>query len=168
MTFRMVTLGFMKAKTSPAAQLLGKWKQLENKPGGKWLFAKILRAAIPYTATVDPRVLVVEPGYARVEIQDRRAIRNHLSSIHAIAIANVGELSGGLAMTATLPPDVRSILTALKVEFRKKARGKLIAECRCVVPPVTESINYDVESNVFDQSGDIVAVVTATWKLSPA
>ena len=158
----------MKANVSPAAQLLDRWKQLEHKPGGKWLFAQILRIGIPYTATVSPRVLVVEPGFARVEMDDRRGIRNHLASIHAIAIANVGELSGGLAMTATLPPDVRSILTALHVEYKKKARGKLTAECRCAVPPITEPMMYDVQSNIFDASGTVVATVTATWKLSPA
>jgi acyl-coenzyme A thioesterase PaaI-like protein len=158
----------MKSNVSPAAQLLNKWKQLENRPGGKWLFARILRMGIPYTATVRPRVLVVEPGFARVEIEDRRKIRNHLSSIHAIAIANVGELSGGLAMTATLAPEVRSILTALHVEYKKKARGKLTAECRCAVPRVTEPMSYDVQSDVFDESGDVVATVTASWKLSPS
>ena len=158
----------MKPNVSPAARLLEKWKQLENKPGGKWLFGRILRMGIPYTGTVRPRVLVVEPGFARVEIDDRRKVRNHLSSIHAIAIANVGELTGGLAMTATLPPEVRSILTALHVEYKKKGRGRLTAECRCIVPPVTESINYDVQSHVFDQSGDEVATITASWKLSPA
>jgi acyl-coenzyme A thioesterase PaaI-like protein len=163
----MITLKVMKANVSPAARLLDKWKQLENKPGGKCLFGRILRLGIPYTATVSPRVLAVEPGFARVEIDDRRRVRNHLSSIHALAIANVGELTGGLAMTATLPPEVRSILTALHVEYKKKARGRLTAECRCAVPPVTESMNYDVQSNVFDETGDVVATITASWKLSP-
>jgi acyl-coenzyme A thioesterase PaaI-like protein len=157
----------MKEPISPAARLLQKWKQLENRPGGKWLFARLLRFGIPYTGSVRPEVLVVEPGFARVAIEDRRSVRNHLASIHAIAIANVGELTGGLAMTATLPANVRSILTALHVEFKKKARGRLIAECRCVVPEVSESIQHEVRSGVFDASGDEVATVTATWKLSP-
>jgi acyl-coenzyme A thioesterase PaaI-like protein len=154
-------------KVSPAAQLLGWWKRLEHRPGGKWLFGRILKAGIPYTATVQPRVLAVEPGFARVEIDDRRRVRNHLSSIHAIASANVGELTGGLAMTATLPPDVRSILTAIHVEYKKKARGRLTAECRCEVPPVTEPMDYQVTSEVMDASGTVVATVTASWKLAP-
>ncbi|MGQ0813728.1 MAG: hotdog fold domain-containing protein [Gemmatimonadota bacterium] len=158
----------MTQNVSPAARLLQKWQRLENKPGGKWLFARILGFSIPYTATVNPRVLRVEPGFARVEIDDRRRIRNHLSSIHAIAIANVGELTGGLAMTATLPPDVRSILTGLNVEFKKKARGTLTAECRCVVPQVIEPMEYELTSSVFDAERTEVATVTATWRLAPA
>ncbi|MGQ0562531.1 MAG: DUF4442 domain-containing protein [Gemmatimonadota bacterium] len=157
----------MKENVSPAARLLRKWQQLQDKPGGKWLFARILRYGSPYTGTVKPEVLVVEPGFARVAIEDRRRIRNHLSSSHALAIANIGELSGGLAMTATLPADVRSILTGLSVEYKKKARGRLIAECRCVVPEVRETLDYELRSSVFDASGEVVAVITARWKLSP-
>lgn len=157
----------MTAKISPAARLLRWWRLLEQKPGGRWLFARILNFGIPYTGSVRPRVLSVGPGYARVEISDRRRVRNHLASVHAIAIANVGELAGGLAMTATLPSDVRSILTAINVEYRKKARGRLVAECRCVVPAVREPTVHQVVSNVIDASGAVVAVVTANWKLAP-
>jgi acyl-coenzyme A thioesterase PaaI-like protein len=155
-------------KVSPAAGLLQWWSRLESKPAGKWLFARILAFGVPYSSTARPQVLVIEPGFARVQLKDRRRVRNHLNSIHAIALANIGELTSGLAMTATLPPDVRSILTALNVEYKKKARGTLVAECRCTVPAVTESIQHLVTANVMDASGDIVATVTATWKLSPA
>jgi acyl-coenzyme A thioesterase PaaI-like protein len=114
-------------------------------------------------------VIVVEAGYARVEMADRRRIRNHLDSIHAIAIANVGELTTGLAVTATLPPDVRSILTALHIEYKKKGRGRLVAECRCILPGVTaEPIEFAVSSTVTDAAGDEVAIATATWRVSPA
>ena len=39
-------------------------------------------------------------------------------------------------MTTALPAGVRSIVTALSVEYRKKARGVLIAESRVTVPAV--------------------------------
>lgn len=157
----------MSTKVSPAAVLLQWWDRLKHRPGGEWLFARVLARGIPYTATIHPRVLVIEKGYARVEVADRRRIRNHLNSIHAIAIANLGELSGGLAMTATLPPDVRGILIGLQVEYKKKARGKLMAEARCEVPAVTAPIDYRLTSRVTDTTGDEVATVTATWRLSP-
>jgi acyl-coenzyme A thioesterase PaaI-like protein len=153
-------------KASQAARLLALWDRYASRPGGKWLFGQIIRRAIPYTASVRPDVEEVRPGYARVALHDRRRVRNHLNSIHAIALANVGEFTGGLAMTATAPPTVRSILLKLEVEFLKKARGTVIAECRCTVPEVTEPIDHTVNTVVRDRGGDEVARVRAVWRLS--
>jgi acyl-coenzyme A thioesterase PaaI-like protein len=154
-------------KSSPAARLLGIWDRLSAMPGGSFLFGRVIRFGIPYTASVRPIVREVRSGYARVEMRDRRRVANHLNSIHAIALANVGEFTGGLAMTATLPADVRSILVKIEVDYLKKARGRVTAECHCAVPHVTESVNHQVVTNVRDETGDDVARVTATWRLSP-
>ena len=85
----------------------------------------------------------------------------------AVALANVGEFTGGLAMTATLPPDVRSILLKLEVEFLKKARGTITAECQCTVPEVSGPIDHVVHTQLRDEAGNEVARVAATWRLSP-
>ena len=156
------------SKISPAAALLQWWARLHRLPGGRWLFALIIRRGIPYTSSVRPEVLTIEPGHARVMMADRRRVRNHLNSVHAIALANLGEFYGGLAMTATLPPTVRGILVGIRVEYHKKARGVLLAECRCDVPPVTATMNYEVVSRISNSSGDVVATVTAVWRLDPA
>jgi acyl-coenzyme A thioesterase PaaI-like protein len=150
-----------------AARLLRAWTWLRPLPAGRWLFGRVIARAIPYTGSVHPLVQEIRSGYARVEMRDRRAVRNHLNSIHAIALANVGEFTGGLAMTATAPPDVRSILLRIEVDFLKKARGRVTAECHCTVPPVTESLDHKVVTHIRDAAGDEVARVTATWRLSP-
>ena len=152
---------------SRAAQIAGWWQRLHRLPGGRWLFGRIIGFAIPYTGSVRPLIQEIRPGYARVALRDRRRVRNHLDSIHAIALANVGEFTGGIAMTATLPPDVRSILLKLEIEYLKKARGTATAECHCTVPTVTAATDHRVQTVITDAGGDLVARVTATWRLSP-
>jgi acyl-coenzyme A thioesterase PaaI-like protein len=125
----------------------------------------ILGRTVPYSGTVSPRVLDLQPGFAQIAIRDRRRIHNHLNSIHAIALANVAELASGLAMTAALPADVRGIVVRLQIDYLRKARGSLMAESRCVIPEFGESTEFVVESQVTDASGDIVARTAVTWLL---
>src|SRR5688500_7928321 len=153
--------------TIDAKALVKLWDRLHRLPGGAWLFSRIVGFAIPYTGSMRARVRAIRPGYAQVALTDRRRVRNHLASIHAIALANLGEFTGGLAMTAAAPPGVRSILTRLEIDFLRKARGVVIAECSCDIPTVTESTDHIVVTSVRDETGTEVARTRATWRLSP-
>jgi hypothetical protein len=90
-----------------------------------------------------------------------------LNSIHAIALANLGELSSGLALLTGLPQSIRGILVAISVEYLKKARGTLIADCQARIPTVTAAADQDVVAEIRDASGDVVARVTARWRIAP-
>lgn len=134
---------------------------------GRALFGIALGLAVPYSGTVSATVLELEPGHVRLAMRDRRGVRNHLQSIHAIALANLGELASGLAMTCALPSTVRGIVTGIDVAYRKKARGRLIAESRCQVPEVTGAVDHEVHADVTDVAGDVVARITVRWRLAP-
>jgi acyl-coenzyme A thioesterase PaaI-like protein len=122
---------------------------------------------VPYTGTLSARVEELSAGDATVTLQDRRGIRNHLGSIHAIALANLGEVTSGLAMLTSLPAGVRGIVTRFEVVYLKKARGRLTA--RSVAPsfPVTETADLAVEAEIADAGGNVVARARATWRVSP-
>lgn len=150
---------------SPGARVLSLWRRLSALPGGRGLFAFIFGRMVPYSGTLRARVLELEPGHVRVSLHDRRGVRNHLNSIHAIALANLGEMTSGLAMTTAAPSGVRSILTGLSVEYVKKARGTLVAESRVVVPAVTGDVEHDVRAEIRDAANEVVAVITARWRL---
>jgi acyl-coenzyme A thioesterase PaaI-like protein len=149
-----------------AKRLLKLWRRLAPLPGGKWLFARSLGIAVPYTGSIGARIETLEPGHARISLRDRRAVRNHLDSIHAIALANLGELATGLAML-TAATSARGILVGMHIEYQKKARGRLVAECRVSPPAVFEPIDVEVAAPIVDAAGDVVALFTATWRLAP-
>jgi acyl-coenzyme A thioesterase PaaI-like protein len=152
---------------SPGATLRSAWARLSPLPGGSWLFSRLLGLMNPYSGAVGARVVRLEPGYAQLVLKDRRAIRNHLDSVHAIAIANVAEMASGLAMLAALPEGARGIPVAIRIEYFKKARGLLTAEARLTLPDVSVDGTHDFTSTVKDAAGDDVARATVTWKLGP-
>jgi acyl-coenzyme A thioesterase PaaI-like protein len=153
--------------TLTSAQLLGLWRRLSPLPGGRWLFSKLFGFMVPYSGSVGPRIDVLEPGHAEVEIQDRRSNRQHLGSVHAIALMNLAEITSGLAMMAGLPPTVRGIVTTLSMTYHKKARGRIRAVARVAVPMVSEDCDFDVTAECFDREGARVATGNVRWRLGP-
>jgi uncharacterized protein (TIGR00369 family) len=144
------------------------WKKLSLSPLGKKAFSKMVGFVIPYTGTINPKVLHFEEGFIKVEIQDRHKIRNHLNSIHAIALANLGEFTTGLALVACMPPKTQMILTNLNVEYHKKARGTLTSEARFSLTKEALSIansTQKIQAVIRDESLETVCTVEATWKL---
>ena len=152
---------------SPGEKLLRNWRQLSRWPGGKRLFSWIVGRTAPYTGTLGARVTTLEPGHVRVELRDRHRVRNHLESVHAVALVNLGEIATGLATLSGLPPTVRGIVVGLSAEYLKKARGLLVAECESRVGEVAERVEHRAEALIRDEAGDLVAKVTARWLLAP-
>lgn len=157
----------VRTKEAVGSKLRAVWGRLRRIPGGPALFSKAVGWSAPYTGTLDARVVELRPGHAVVVLRDRRAVRNHLRCIHAIALANLGEMTTGLAMTMGMPDDARGILTGLTMEYFKKARGQLTASCSCTPPVSASRCEYEVDGTIRDASGDVVARARARWLVGP-
>jgi acyl-coenzyme A thioesterase PaaI-like protein len=155
------------ADAPSGTQVRSLWDRLHSRPGGRRLFSLLLGRIVPFAGTIAAPVEEIRPGYARVTLRDRRRVRNHLRSIHAVALANLAEVTSGLALLYDLPADARAILTGLSIDFLKKARGTLTAEAGFVPPDVAARREHEIESTVRDEAGDVVARARARWLIEP-
>jgi acyl-coenzyme A thioesterase PaaI-like protein len=153
--------------SAPGATIRRLWNTLSPWPGGKACFSTIFGWIVPYTGSIAPRVESLGAGFATVSLRDHHFVRNHLDSIHAIALANMAEAASGLAMAYAMPASGRAILTGFSIEYVKKARGRLVAESRFTPPDFTIDGAHAIPVEVRDAAGDVVARAQATWQVGP-
>jgi acyl-coenzyme A thioesterase PaaI-like protein len=148
--------------------ILGLWQKFSKFPMGHLIFSKIVATKIPYTGSIYPVVQKLKAGHAVVKMRDRRALRNHLKCLHAVALMNVAEFSTGLAVVSASPADARTILKSLSIEYLKKARGTITAEARQSPISSKEKKEYWVESTLRNEAGELVCRAKALWLVGPA
>ncbi|MGD8317177.1 MAG: hotdog fold domain-containing protein [Myxococcales bacterium] len=143
------------------------WDRLHGFPAGKLLYSRMIGRLAPYTSTIGAVVQELRSGYSRVTLADRRAVRNHLSCIHAVALANLVELTGNLALGYSLPDDARFIVAGMSLDYLKKARGTITAEC--TIPAITSSQKreYEVPVTLRDERGEVVVQGTLRTLVGP-
>lgn len=139
------------------SMIMDRWDRAKGSRLGRRLFSRALGRYAPYTGTIDSRVEELEPGRSLVSLRDRKAVRNHLNSIHAVALSNLTEVAGSLAIIASMQPNTRMIPVRLETEYLKKARGTLTAAGSCEAPE--PGFEGELRGNVVirDSGGDEVA-----------
>jgi len=137
--------------------ILAIWRRLARLPGGRWLFARLVCRKAPYFATIHPTVAELRPGHCEVRMGKRRAVLNHLGTVHAIAICNMAELAAGLVSDATVPVTHRWIPKGMTVEYLRKAETDLRAVAELdLLPELGAKAEVPVYVNAFDTSGESV------------
>jgi acyl-coenzyme A thioesterase PaaI-like protein len=141
----------------PESIVMDKWNRAKGSAVGRWLFSRAVGRFAPYTGTIGARIQELQPGRSVVTMRDRKAVRNHLNSVHAVALTNLVELCGSLAIIASLPPETRMIPIRLETDFVKKGRGLMTAESTCAIPSSSEKAELPATVVVRDDSGDEIA-----------
>ena len=101
------------------------WNTLDRLPRGDRLFSFAFGRKAPYFATIRPRFTVLEPHRAELVIRNRRRVRNHLGTVHAIALCNGLEAAMGALAEVTISPDKRWISKGMTVAYTAKATSDI-------------------------------------------
>ena len=104
------------------------YRKLADKPLGKQAFGLAFMLKAPYFATVRPQIVEMTPHRGVVQIRKRRAVQNHIGTVHAIAVANGMEAAMGLLCEATTPKGMRWLPKGIQLDYVAKTPG----DVRCI------------------------------------
>jgi acyl-coenzyme A thioesterase PaaI-like protein len=143
------------------------WVSLSAKPLGKWLFSRIICWKAPYFGTIKPRFEEMRPGFSRVSMPKRRAVHNHIQTIHAIALCNLAEIGAGTMMEASVSKNMRWLPRGMNVQYLKKAETDV--EAFCVADDIADGAARDVvvKVEIKDLAGNVVTRADITMYVSP-
>ena len=141
------------------------WRRLSKTAAGRWLFSALVCWKAPYFATIRPRFRLLEPGRCELGISRRRAVLNHIGTVHAIAMCNMAELAAGMATEVTIPRSHRWIPKGMTVEYLKKATTDLQATAIVESPSQwSAATELPVPVQVVDDRGTLVfQAVVRMW-----
>jgi len=148
-------------------QVLSLYTRVTQWPCGHWLFSKLVCRRAPYFASIRPQFRELRAGLCIVGLRKRRAVENHLGTVHAIAMANLCELAGGMLMEVSLPATMRWIPRGMTIEYLRKATTDVSATARLDKADWTRSENVGVPVSVIDHSGVEVVRAVITMYVSP-
>lgn len=152
-----------------SASVLQVYRKLTRQPFGQWLFSRLICFKAPYFGSIKPRMTVLEPNRAEATIKHRRSMTNHLGTVHAIALCNLAEFTGGLMTDVSIPASMRWIPKAMSVEYLKKAVGTQRGVATPEFPPRESAEGYELPVNVVvtDPQGDAVFRARISMWVSP-
>ena len=135
---------------------LGIWRRLSGVPLGRWLFSRAVCLRAPYFGSISPLLLEVEPERVVARVRKRRKVKNHIGTVHALAIGNLCELCAGVLMEAAIPGDRRWIPKGMTIRYLAKAATDVIATARLPETDWTAGESIPVDVSVLDESGQEV------------
>ncbi|MGZ5110862.1 MAG: hotdog fold domain-containing protein [Usitatibacter sp.] len=146
---------------------LAAWLRFEKLPFGKALFSRLISWKAPYFASIAPRFEELRPGYARVSMRKRRAVTNHIGTVHAIAMCNLAEIAAGTMTEVSIPATMRWLPKGMQVEYLRKAGSDVQAVAQAEEVVEGPARDVPVRVDVQDQAGELVCRATITMWVSP-
>ncbi len=139
------------------ASLLTLYRRASRLPKGRRLFSIAYARKAPYFRTVRPYVADLRPHYAEVHLPNRKAVHNHIGTVHAIAVCNGLEAAMGALAEATVPAGKRWLPKGMQVSYLARSDSDLVCVAR--TEPADWNAGPDVPVRVTATRADGVTVV---------
>ena len=153
--------------TTAVGPTLRAWMRLHRSSFGRWMFARTVCKRAPYFGTIKPRFIDLQPKLCRVYMRKRRAVENHIHTVHALAMGNLCELAAGMCTEVTIPVGMRWIPRGMTIEYLAKAETDVLATARLDKTEWTGAENVAVPVSVTDANSREVVRAVISMYVSP-
>lgn len=126
--------------------------KFQKYPFGQALFSKVFAAKAPYFKTISPKILRLEENFCQVLIPKRKAVHNHIGTVHAIAICNALEMAMGAMTESSIPKHLRWLPKGMNVNYLAKSTTDITAEAK-IDPSLWQAGDVSVTVRAFDTNG---------------
>lgn len=105
--------------------LLRLYKKCLGYPFGRRLFSAMFARKAPYFRSIKPLITELRPNYCELRFPKRKAVENHIGTVHAIALCNGLEMAMGALAEASIPKHLRWIPKGMTVNYTAKANSDI-------------------------------------------
>ncbi len=148
--------------------------KLNKKP--TWLRYRLLSFAlgstVKFMGTAGIKCLHLSSEKAVFRLNNKKKVRNHISTVHAAATALVAETATGMALGMHIPDGKIPVLKVMHVEYVKRTTGGLTAEAFVTQEQIEQLHNEDngtivIACKVTDDIGNEPVFCQLEWAWTP-
>lgn len=92
-----------------------------------WLLSQLFGRAIKFAGTAGIQIKHLDFERAELSQGNFRRVQNHIGSVHAAAMALLGESASGFLLGMHVPDDRLPLLKSMNLQYVKRATGRLTA-----------------------------------------
>lgn len=93
-----------------------------------WLLTWAFGRTVRFVRTGGVRFEYLSEERALLHMPNRKAVQNHIGSVHAAAVALLAETASGAVLGMNVPDDRVPLLKNMQLEYSRRAQGDLRAE----------------------------------------
>ncbi|TCJ00241.1 hotdog fold domain-containing protein [Aeromicrobium sp. IC_218] len=143
------------------------YRRITALPQGDWIFSKLFGRKAPYFRTIKMRVRSVEPHHAELLLPKRKAVHNHIGTVHAIAVCNGLEAAMGLLAEATVPDGHRWLPKGMDVKYLAKSTSDLVCTATTTAEDWAQAPDVPVTVRATRADGTVVVEGTIHLWVTP-
>ena len=148
--------------------------KFDSLPAGlrTWIITYAFGGTVRFVRTAGVRFLELQEERAVLVLSNRRKVQNHIHTIHAAAVALLGETATGAVFGMTVPDDKIPLLKSMRLNYLKRSQGDLRAEATLPVElrvriRSEEKGEVAIPVHITDESGAETVECEYVWAWRP-